>query len=77
MEHITDDIVNKRVVGPNGEDIGKVTAVDDDKAILEAPTGVSASVEDEISRADNDRLALEADQIESVTDEAVHLNADF
>lgn len=76
MEHITDDIVNKRVIGPNGEDIGKVTAVDSDKAILEAPTGVSASVEEGISR-DNDRLALEAEQIETVTDDAVHLNADF
>lgn len=77
MEHITDEVVGKHVEGPNGEDLGKVTAVSDGKAILKAETGVSAEIEDGMSRDDQDRLALEAEQIESVGEGTIRLNADF
>lgn len=77
MEHITDEVVGKRVEGPNGEDLGKVTAVENDKAILKAETGVSAEIESGISKDENDRLSLEADQIETVDDETVHLSGDY
>lgn len=75
MEHITDELVGKHVEGPNGEDIGKVTAVDDDKAILKGETGLSASTESALTD-DNDRLALDAEQIETVTDDTIQLRAD-
>lgn len=75
MEHITDDVVGKHVIGPDGEDIGKVTAVDDDKAVLKGETGLSASIEAALTD-DNDRLALDAEQIESVTDDTIRLTAD-
>lgn len=77
MEHITDEVVGKHVEGPNGEDLGKVTAVEDDKAILKAKTGVSAEIESGISKDADDRLSITADQIAAVDDETVRLNADF
>lgn len=76
MEHITEDVVGKHVVGPSGEDIGKVTAVEDDKAILKGKTGLSATIEAALTD-DNDRLALDADQIESVSEDTIRLNTDF
>jgi hypothetical protein len=77
IEHITDEVVVKHVEGSNGEDLGEITAVDGEKAILKPRTGVSAEIEAGISRDDLDRLALEPDQIESVDDETVRLDADF
>ncbi|MFC4359986.1 hypothetical protein ACFO0N_18720 [Halobium salinum] len=77
MEHITEEVVGKHVEGPNGEDLGKITAVDGGKAILKAKTGVSAEIESGISKDDDDRLTLEAEQIAAVDDETVRLNADF
>jgi hypothetical protein len=76
MEHITEDVVGKHVVGPSGEDIGKVTAVEDDKAILKGKTGLSATIEAALTD-DNDRLALDADQIESVSEDTIRLNTEF
>lgn len=75
MEHITDELVGKHVVGPSGEDIGKVTAVEDDKAVLKGQTGLSATIEAALTD-ENDRLALDAEQIESVSDDTIRLNAD-
>jgi hypothetical protein len=75
MEHITDDVVGKHVIGPDGEDIGKVTAVEDDKAVLKGKTGLSASIEATLTD-DNDRLALDPEQIESVSDEKLRLTTD-
>jgi hypothetical protein len=77
MEHITEAVVGKHVEGPNGEDLGKIAAVDEDKAILKGETGVSADIESGISKDADDRLTLEADQIASVDDETVRLNADL
>lgn len=77
MEHITDEVVGKRVVGPNGEDIGKITAVDANRAILKGETGASTEAEAGMSRDETDRISLEPDQIESVDDETVRVNAEF
>ncbi|EJN60703.1 hypothetical protein SAMN04487950_1945 [Halogranum rubrum] len=75
MEHITDELVGKHVEGPNGEAIGKVTAVEADKAILKGESGLSASTESALTD-DNDRLALEPEQIETVSDDTIYLHAD-
>ncbi len=77
MEHITDDLVGKRVVAPDGQEIGKVTAVDSDKAILKGQTGVAAEMESAISDEESDRLTVDANQIESVTDDTIQLSDDF
>ncbi|MDS0298121.1 hypothetical protein NDI76_05145 [Halogeometricum sp. S1BR25-6] len=74
MQHITDDIVGKRVVGPDGERIGKVTGVQDGKAMLKAETGVAAEMEDALSGADDETLSVTADQVVEVTDEEVHVS---
>lgn len=77
MEHITDEVVGKHVEGPNGEDIGKITAVEDGRAVLKARTGVSAEIESAISGDADDRLSLSPDQIESIGDDVVRLRSDY
>ncbi|XVH30610.1 hypothetical protein ACNS7O_09390 [Haloferacaceae archaeon DSL9] len=73
MEHITDDVVGKRVLDHEGREIGKITAVDGDSAILKGQTGVSAQMEEAFSTGEGDRLALSPEQIESVDDESVRV----
>ncbi|WP_101295715.1 DUF2171 domain-containing protein [Halegenticoccus soli] len=77
MEHITDAVVGKRVVTADGDEVGKVTAVEDDRAILKGETGVSADTEASVSPDEDDRLSLRADQIESVEDDVVRLSGEF
>lgn len=74
MQHITDDIVGKRVVGPDGEQIGKVAGVQDGKAMMKGETGVSADMEDALSGDDDETLSLTADQVVEVTDDEVHVS---
>lgn len=71
-EEITPDLVGKRVETAGGEAVGEVTAVEDGKAILEAPTGGVAALQETLT--DDERLALEPSQIRSVTDERVTLD---
>ncbi|ELZ27262.1 hypothetical protein C474_17989 [Halogeometricum pallidum JCM 14848] len=74
MQHITNDIVGKRVVGPDGERIGKVAGVQDGKAMLKGDTGVSADMEDALSGEDDETLSLTADQVVEVTDDEVRVS---
>ena len=74
MQHITDDIVGKRVVGPDGEHIGKVTGVQDGKAMLKSETSVAAEMEDALSGADDETLSVTADQVVEVTDDEVRVS---
>ncbi|SFR40852.1 hypothetical protein SAMN04487947_1059 [Halogeometricum rufum] len=73
MQHVTDDIVGKHVVGPNGDRIGKVTGVQDDEAILKGETGLSAEMEDAFQNGDDGALSVTADQIVEVTDDEVRV----
>ena len=75
MEHITEDVVGKVVIGPGGEEIGTVTAVEADRAILDAGTGVAADMEAGLADADDESLSITADQIETVGDERIHLGS--
>ncbi|MUV58072.1 hypothetical protein [Halogeometricum sp. CBA1124] len=72
MQHVTDDIVGKHVVGPNGDRIGKVTGVQDDEAMLKGETGLSAEMEDAFQN-DDGALSVAADQIVEVTDDEVRV----
>ncbi|KTG09668.1 hypothetical protein AUR64_08470 [Haloprofundus marisrubri] len=76
MEHITEELVGRAVVTPDGAEVGKVTAVEDDKAIVDAETGVAAEMADSVAPGD-DRLAIEANQIAAVTDDNVQLVEEF
>ncbi|SFR38269.1 hypothetical protein [Halogeometricum limi] len=76
MQHVTDDVVGKHVVGPNGERIGKVTGVQDGKAMLKGETGVSADMEDAFRNDDDEALSVTADQIVEVTDDEVRVDVD-
>lgn len=81
MEHITSDLIGKRVETYDGDEVGKVTAVEDGKAILDAPMGTAAGLQeyltsDEVASDDEQRLALEPDRIHTVTDEAVTLRGE-
>jgi hypothetical protein len=73
MQHVTDDIVGKHVVGPNGERIGKITGVQDGEAMLKGETGVSADVEDAFQNDGAEGLTVTADQIVEVTDDEVRV----
>jgi hypothetical protein len=73
MQHVTDDIVGKHVVGPNGERIGKITGVQDGEAMLKGETGVSADVEDTFQNDGAEGLTVTADQIVEVTDDEVRV----
>ncbi|MDS0293500.1 hypothetical protein [Halogeometricum luteum] len=75
MQHITDDIVGKHVVGPDGERIGKVTGVEDGKAMLKGETGVSAEMQDALSGEDDETLSVSADQVVEVTDDEVRVSS--
>lgn len=70
MQHITDELVGKHVVGPDGERIGKVTGVEDGKAMLKAETGTAVDMGDSLQDED-ETLSLTPDQIAEVTDEEV------
>lgn len=73
MEHITDNIVGKTVVGPGGEEIGKITAVEGDRAILKAQTGIAAEMEEGLTSEGEETLSVGPNQIETVEDDRIHL----
>lgn len=70
MEQVTDNVVGKTAVGPDGEEIGRIVDHEDGRALLKAETGVGASMADSLEDEEG-RLAVTADKIVNVTDEQV------
>ena len=82
MVDITSDLIGKRVETHEGEEVGEISSVENGKAILTAPTGVWAGLQeyvtsDDAAQGDEDtRLALDEDRIESVSGESVRLRGE-
>lgn len=71
MAEVTDNVVGKTVVGPDGEAIGRIVDHEDGRALLKAETGVASSMADSLTEDEEGRLAVTADEIVNVTDEEV------
>ncbi|MWG33239.1 PRC-barrel domain containing protein [Halomarina oriensis] len=70
-----DDDVGKRVVRPNGGEVGVVVAVeaDGERARVETDDGLADAVASALGRDDEDVLELSMDDVETVTDDTVRL----
>lgn len=73
MAQITDNVVGKVVVGPDGERIGRISGQENDRALLKSETGVGSSMADSLLEDEEGRLAITADQIANVTQDRVEL----
>ncbi|WP_224269941.1 hypothetical protein [Haloprofundus salinisoli] len=76
MEHVTEEAVGKPVVTPGGDEIGRVNAVENDRAVVKPYTGVEADMADSAA-PEEESLTLDANQIELVTDDYVQLVDEF
>lgn len=75
MEHITDDMVNNIVVGPGGEELGRVKAVEDGKAIVEAGADLGDTMLDAVDEGETHTHEISPNDIESVADERIYLHS--
>lgn len=71
MEQITDDVIGKVVVGPGGEELGKVKAINDGMAIVEAETNSGRQILESIT--DGEQLALAPNDMMNVTDKRIYV----
>lgn len=70
-----DEDVGKRVVRPNGGEVGVVVAVEDDgrRVRIEADDGLAKPLASALGRDTDDVVTLSMDAVEVVTDDAVRL----
>jgi hypothetical protein len=72
VQHFTQDHANMPVVDARGERLGRVAGVEDGEARLEPETGVESRME-AVASADEDALAIDAEQVVEVTDDHVRI----
>lgn len=72
---ITEDDEGKRVVGPDGEEIGRITAVEHGTAHVDPDPGITDTVMSKLGwgDADEDTYPLQEASVESITDDEVRL----
>jgi hypothetical protein len=71
----TEEDEGKRVVGPDGEEIGIVTGVDGDRADVEADPSAVETVKSKLGWEDSgdDTYEISTSAVETVTDDEVRL----
>lgn len=77
--HITDEDEGKKVVNSTGQKIGIVTEVRSGTAYVDADPGLADTIRSTLgwNEADEDDYPLEANSIESVTDDEIRLLEEF
>ncbi len=76
MEHFSQDVVGKPVVDVHGVDIGTITGIEDGYARLKDETAVASQMEEALSPADVEGLAIEPEQVVEVVDDYVRVDVE-
>lgn len=73
--NVTHDDEGKRVVDSSGEKIGMVTEVRSGTAYVDADPGIADTIRSKLGwgKSDEDDFALDADSIDTVTDDEIRL----
>ncbi|WP_418280347.1 PRC-barrel domain containing protein [Halorubrum sp. DTA98] len=76
---VTEDDEGKRVVNATGDEIGMVTEVKGGMAYVDPDPGITDSIRSKLGwgKTDTEDFGLEANRIESVTDDEIRLKDDF
>lgn len=77
--HITDEDEGKSVVNAAGQEIGMVTEVRSGTAYVDADPGLADTIRSKLgwNKADQDDYPLEANSIDTVTDDEIRLLKEF
>lgn len=77
--NITEEDEGKSVVNSTGEKIGMVTGVKSGTAYVDPDPGITDSIRSKLgwSDIDQDDFALQADRVETVTDDEIRLKGDL
>lgn len=78
-KHVTDEDQGKHVVDSSGEKIGMVTEVKGGTAYVNPDPGLTDMIQSKLgwADADQDDYALDADRIDTVTDDEIRLKDTF
>lgn len=73
---LTEDDEGKKVVNKNGDEVGRVVEVQHGTAQIDPDPGLTDTIKSKLGWADSDEESyrLDADSVERVSDDEIHLN---